>query len=212
MLGPVLGSIGGAIGSYFGYRLLNSFRKSRKGKLLENKLEECVHCFTCQTGGKEADYACPVFISFKVNEASREAAELQAALRSVGVRAYVCNAGDTKIVVGENWEDNIMLALQRCSLFVVLGTKNYAEEGAETVDSKAELRYALLPNNKKKIIVIKLTDTYNIPYAQVHLDSRQSLTWPSGKPLPAEIVPLIVSHVQVDESLYESESVGHQVP
>jgi hypothetical protein len=72
-----VGSIGGAIGSYIGYRVLTAFRKSRKGKQLDNALEGCVHFITCQGGGK-TNVACPVFISFKVNEASREAAELQA--------------------------------------------------------------------------------------------------------------------------------------
>jgi hypothetical protein len=129
---------------------------------------------------------------------------VQAVLRSRGVRAYVCNAGDTKIVAGENWEDNIMRALQQCTTFVVLGTRNYgaghfcvaqltllsrnvrcsahaheidyrrvclcivcaAQEGTETVDTKGELRYALLPNNKKDIVVVKLTDSFNHPYAQ----------------------------------------------
>jgi hypothetical protein len=53
---------------------------------------------------------------------------VQAVLRSRGVRAYVCNAGDTKIVTGENWEDNIMRALQQCTTFVVLGTRNYGAD------------------------------------------------------------------------------------
>jgi hypothetical protein len=107
-------------------------------------------------------------------------------------------------VAGENWEDNVMRALQRCTTFVVLGTRNYgagdlsvaqlalltwnaalcmihdlddhrclclrgcpaAQEGTETVDTKGELRYALLPNNKKDIVVVKLTDSFNHPYAQ----------------------------------------------
>jgi hypothetical protein len=47
-----------------------------QGKQLDKCLESAAHCLTCQSGATEV--VCPVFISFRVNEASPEAATLQA--------------------------------------------------------------------------------------------------------------------------------------
>ena len=162
LIAPVVASVGGALGSFVAYKFLAIYRKTPQGKKLDQALEALTKCVTCQSGA--GVHTCPVFISFRVNEASREAAALQAALRRLGVRAYVCNAGETKLAVGELWEDSITNALATCTTFVVMGSRTYGAEGRETVDTKKELRYATVA--KKDIVVIKMTDAYTEPYAQ----------------------------------------------
>ena len=39
-----------------------------------------------------------------------------------------------------------------------------AAEGKETIDTKKELRYALL--SRKEIVAVRMTDAYSEPYAQ----------------------------------------------
>ena len=129
---------------------------------------------------------------------------MQAALRKYGVRAYVCTAGETKLAPGEMWEDSITNALATCTTFVVLGTRTYGVEGRETVDTKKELRYATVA--KKDVVVLKMTETYAEPYAQMQLDARQSLWWAPGTALQPEIVAHIAGRVQCDETLRSAEA------
>lgn len=37
----------------------------------------------------------------------------------------MCNAGESAIPPDEIWEDDITRAMDTCTLFVILGTKNY---------------------------------------------------------------------------------------
>lgn len=120
-VGPIVGSVGGALGSFVAFKFLQKFRKTPSGKKFDMCVESCVNRLFCV---KEHDF-CPVFISFRVAEASAEAALLQRVLGEHGAKAYVCNAGPTKIAAGENWEDAITEALSRSTLIVVLGTKTY---------------------------------------------------------------------------------------
>lgn len=124
---------------------------------------------------------------------------LQRVLAEHGVSAYVCNHGPTKISAGENWEDAITAALNRCTLMVVLGTKTYGAEGAETIDTKKELAFAL--RAKKDILVLKMTDVYAEPYAVMQLPSLQSIEWrkgggPGGNAVPEEALEYITGRVQ----------------
>ena len=89
---------------------------------------------------------------------------------------------------------------------VVLGTRTYGAEGRETVDTKKELRFAVV--DKKDIVVLKMTNAYAEPYAQMQLDSRQSLWWAPGTPLPDEIAVHIASRVQFDDTLRRTGGGG----
>lgn len=81
-------------------------------------------------------------------------------------------------------------------MFVVLGTKTYAAEGKETIDTKKELAFAL--REKKEILVLKLTDTYAEAFAVLQLPALQSIDWPvedSGS-VPQAALDHILKRVQ----------------
>lgn len=191
-----MGSIGTALGSFIGYKFIDNFRKTPKGKKLDALIIRMTNILTCQSG--EA-VVYPVFVSFRVQEATNEAEALQTVLRKEGVRAYVCNRGDSAIAPGESWEDSIVKAMHGCTMFVVLGTKTYGMEGTENLDTRKELSYAL--RFKKQLLVVKMTDEYASPYAQVQLGDMQSIFWRCGDPVPREILGAILATVQVDEGL-----------
>lgn len=172
---------------------------------MDQCLENAAKCVTCQHHNDGR--VCPVFISFRINEASTQAAQLQAALRAKGVHAHVvCNAGDTKLAFGESWEDTITRAMEKCTMFVVLGsTRTYGAEGTETIDTKKELRYALL--SKKEVIVVRMTDRYTESYAQVQLGSQHCMDWAPGTPIPQHVVAYIADRVQRDDTLCGEEAM-----
>lgn len=60
-------------------------------------------------------------------------------------------------------------------MVVVLGTRTYAAEGKETIDTKKELAFAL--RAKKDILVLKMTDAYAENFAIMQLPALQSIPW-----------------------------------
>lgn len=191
LVAPIVGSVGGAIGSFLMYKILMKFHKTPAGRRFDQLVEQCVNRIFCV---REINF-CPVFISFRVSEASAEAALLQEALAKRGVLAYVCNAGRTKIAPGEDWEEVITRAMSRCTLVVVLGTKTYGAEGSETIDTRKELGFAL--RTKKEIVVLKMTDIFTEAYAIMQLPLLQSIPWVKGDTsVPESILEYICGRVQ----------------
>lgn len=81
----------------------------------------------------------------------------------------------------------------------MLGSKTYGQEGAETIDTRKELAFAL--RRRKDIIVLKMTDAYAAPYAVMQLPGLQSIEWPKGSELPEQVVEFILSVAQRDEAV-----------
>lgn len=87
---------------------------------------------------------------------------------------------------------------------VILGTKTYGAEGAETIDTKKELAFAL--RAKKDILVLKMTDAYAEAYALMQLPSLQSVDWRAGEPVPDAAFEYVLGRVQRSHDVRGAES------
>lgn len=130
-------------------------------------------------------------------------AACQAKLRLRGVLAYVCNAGETRLLPGDDWEDGITRAMAQCTLFVVLGTKTYGTlsfglphtdhewvaassclqrearrhhcAGAEGHETiDTKKELSFALRSKKQLLLIKMTDEFAVPYTQARPHASQT--------------------------------------
>ena len=74
----------------------------------------------------------PVFISFRVSEASDESKALQTACGRRGVGAFVC---EEVLSNAEDWVSEITGALQACQVFVAMVSETFGNEGSEILDT-----------------------------------------------------------------------------
>ena len=98
--------------------------------------------------------ALPVFISLRFSEAQSEARALQAALRSRGVGAFVCDELPSRAL-----QQTVIDALYGCSLVVVLGTHTYGRKTSSTFSTHEELRAVI--DEKLPFFLVKMCDEFS---------------------------------------------------
>lgn len=61
------------------------------------------------------------------------------------------------------------------------------------------------------IIVLKMTDFYVAPYANLQLPSIQSISWPKGEDLPEAAVNFVVDNAQSDTSVMAPVDAAYRI-
>jgi WD40 repeat protein len=110
----------------------------------------------------------PLFISFRLDEASEEASALKLALEEAGMPAFLFAEDlDAKQLASE-----ILAHIPRSPLVVIMGTTEYGKAIATNSASHLELRYIV--EQKSPVFLIKMCDDFEDPFAQRHLPMAMS--------------------------------------
>lgn len=118
------------------------------------------------------DQSYPIFLSFRVLEARKQALALKAALEANGYKTF-CSEAD--IPRGKDWIRTISEALDKCRMVIVLATTTYGGQGTDAFATGEEL--AMARRTKKELYIVPMAKQWEDATTRMLLGTMQM-----GKP------------------------------
>jgi hypothetical protein len=145
-----------------------------------------------------------VFISLRVDEDEGAAEVLKNALEDLGISTYLCGGARP----GESILQEVVAALDSCTLFIVMGTLTY---GARTAASRGYSTYEELVfavQEGKDLFLIKRIDRpFRERTARWHLpDNMVHITWGPYEAMPDDLVGQVVDRLTAAEQRRERDA------
>ena len=164
----------------------------QKIEAARERLEQLSHIFFSHAGvahqamiiGEKTE----VFISFRFDEAEREAYELHAQLRMLGVNAFV----SIDLPGGVDLQEAIAEAMFDAKVHVMLGTETYGIKTNELYSTRQEMNYALTKGNP---FLVRMCDEYKVAATSLAFEGRLYQPWKPGTPMPDDLADNIASKV-----------------
>ena len=154
---------------------------------------------TMTNDNKEHDHE--IFLSLRFGEAMAEAKALRQAIASCGKSAFIC-----EVAAGEDIKTAVIQKLVQARLVVVLGTATYGV-GTVNFSTKEEMEFFL--SEKIPFVLIKMCEDFEEPRTRFNFGPSVSyIEWLPGEPMPADLVPTILSALEQARSAPSARKIS----